>query len=55
MVVGLVGLQLAIIFGNKFLYVLCSLIVHDVQFWLKSLLLQFFEVCLVCIEDADVV
>jgi hypothetical protein len=51
----LYNLELAFVIGENFFDVLCGLLIHNVQLWLKPFCCQLFKVCFVRSEDAHVV
>ncbi len=54
-IVWLHDLEFAFVLGEKFFDMLCGLIIHNVQLWLKPFCCHFFKVSFVCSEDAHVV
>ncbi len=54
-IMWLYNLELAFVLGEEFFDVLCGLIIHNVQLWLKPFCCQFFKVPFVHSEDAHVI
>ncbi len=54
-IMWLYDLELAFVFSKDFFDVLCGLIIHNVQLWLKPFCCQFFKVQFVRSEDAHVI